>query len=154
MKCYKEVSASLNWNLDPLSSNLKKFSYFDGNCIKIDSILLGLIKPSMPACVLRCSSHVRLFATLWAVGCGLRAAGLLCPWDLPGKNTWVGCRAFLQGIFPMQKSNPHLLCLLDCRQVLYPPSHLGSPNQVYWTSFNVFLTALSRHVNIIFSTEQ
>ena len=28
--------------------------------------------------------------------------------------------------------------------VLYPLSHLGRPNQVYWTSFNVFLAALSR----------
>ena len=25
---------------------------------------------------------------------------LLCPWDCPGKNTGVGCRALLQGIFP------------------------------------------------------
>ena len=32
--------------------------------------------------------------------------------DSPGKNTGVGCRAPLQGIFPSQGSNPHLLCLL------------------------------------------
>ena len=34
---------------------------------------------------------------------------LLCPWDSPGKNTGVGCHALLQGIFPTQGSNSHLL---------------------------------------------
>ena len=37
---------------------------------------------------------------------------LLCPWDSPGRNTGVGCHTLLQGIFPTQGSNPHLLCLL------------------------------------------
>ena len=32
-----------------------------------------------------------------------------CPWDFPGKNTGVGCRALLQGIFLTP----------GCRQVLY-----------------------------------
>ena len=32
--------------------------------------------------------------------------------DSPGKNTGVGCHLLLQGIFPTQGSNPHLLCLL------------------------------------------
>ena len=35
---------------------------------------------------------------------------LLCSWDSPGKNTGVGC--LLQGIFPTQGLNPHLLHLL------------------------------------------
>ena len=39
----------------------------------------------------------------------LQPATLLCPWDSPGKNTGVGCQALLQGIFPTQGSNPHLL---------------------------------------------
>ena len=43
---------------------------------------------------------------------GLQPTRLLCPWDSPGKNTGVGCHAILQGIFPTQGSNPHLLCLL------------------------------------------
>ena len=30
---------------------------------------------------------------------GLEPTRLLCPWDFPGKNTGVGCHAFLQGIF-------------------------------------------------------
>ena len=44
---------------------------------------------------------------------------LLCPWDFPGKNTGVGCLALLQGIFPTQGLNLHLLCLLHWQQVLY-----------------------------------
>ena len=36
----------------------------------------------------------------------------LCLWDSPDKNTAVGCHALLQGIFPTQGSNLHLLCLL------------------------------------------
>ena len=43
---------------------------------------------------------------------GLQPARLLCPWDSPGKNSGVGCHALLQGMFPTQGSNPHLLCLL------------------------------------------
>ena len=43
--------------------------------------------------------------------CGPSPAMLLCPRDSPGKNTGVGCRALLQGIFLTQGSNPGLLCL-------------------------------------------
>ena len=42
--------------------------------------------------------------TPWTV-----ASRLLCPWDSPGKSTGVGCHFHLQGIFPTQRSNPHLL---------------------------------------------
>ena len=34
---------------------------------------------------------------------------VVCPWDYPGRNTGVGCHFLLQGIFPTQGSNPHLL---------------------------------------------
>ena len=44
--------------------------------------------------------------------------------DSPGKNTGVGFHVLLQGIFPTQGSN---LGLLHCRQILYHPSHQGSP---------------------------
>ena len=37
---------------------------------------------------------------------------LSCPWDFPGENTGVGCHFLLQGIFPTQGLNPHLLHLL------------------------------------------
>ena len=51
-------------------------------------------------CVLNRFSCVRLFATLWTVAC----QDPLCPWNSLGKNTRVGCRALLQGIFPTQES--------------------------------------------------
>ena len=43
---------------------------------------------------------------------GLQPTRLLCPWDSPGKSTGVGCHVLLQGIFPTQGSNLHLLRLL------------------------------------------
>ena len=64
------------------------------------------------ACVPSRFSCVQLCATLGNV------ARLPCPWDSPGKNTRVGCHAFLQGIFPTQGSNPCLPCLLHGRWFL------------------------------------
>ena len=37
--------------------------------------------------------------------CGLWPTGHLCPWNFLGKNTEVGCRFLLQGIFLIQGSN-------------------------------------------------
>ena len=42
----------------------------------------------------------------------------------PGKNTGVGCHAFLQGIFLTQGSN---LGLMHCRKILYHLSHQSYP---------------------------
>ena len=39
----------------------------------------------------------------------LQPAGLLCPWDPPGKNTGVGCHFLLQGIILIQGLNLYLL---------------------------------------------
>ena len=35
-----------------------------------------------------------------------------CPWNFSSKKTGVGCHFLLQGIFPTQRLNPSLLCLL------------------------------------------
>ena len=51
-------------------------------------------------------------------------ARLLCPWGSPGKNTGVSCHFLLQGIFPIQGSNPGLP---DCRRILYQLGQQGSP---------------------------
>ena len=40
---------------------------------------------------------------------GLWPSRLFCTWNLPGKNTGLGCSFLLQGIFPTQGLNPHLL---------------------------------------------
>ena len=47
--------------------------------------------------------------------------------DSPGKNTGVGCHDLLQGIFPIQGSNPGLL---HCRRILYCLRHQGSPEDI------------------------
>ena len=49
---------------------------------------------------------------------GLYPARILCPWNSPGKNTGVGSRSLLQGIFPFPARglNPGLL---HCRQTPY-----------------------------------
>ena len=62
---------------------------------------------------------VWFFVTPWTV-----ATRLLCPCNSPGKNTGVGSRSLLQGIFPTQGLHPGLP---HCRQILYHLSHQGSP---------------------------
>ena len=63
---------------------------------------------------------------------GLQPTRLLCPWDIPGKNTGVGCHFLLWGgIFLTQGSNPGLP---HCRQRLYHLSHQGSLFRQYWLS--------------------
>ena len=41
--------------------------------------------------------------------------------DSPGKNTGVGCHFLLQGIFPNQGSNLHLICLLHWQADFFLP---------------------------------
>ena len=65
---------------------------------------------------------------------GLWPAMFLCLWNSLGKNTGVGSHSLLQRIFLTQGSNPHLLCLLHCRQILYLLSHRGSPGERTWPS--------------------
>ena len=64
------------------------------------------------------------YLTLWP--CGLEHTSLLCPWDSPHKNTGGSSQAFFQGIFPIQGSNQHLLCLLHWHVGSLPLAPLGS----------------------------
>ena len=66
----------------------------------------------------------------------LQPARLLCPQDFPGKNTGVGFHFLLQEIFPTQRLNLGLPCLLHCREIFFfltaeptgkPLSHLRPP---------------------------
>ena len=68
-------------------------------------------KHLMCACLLSRFSCVRLFATPWTV-----AHWAPLSMEFSGKNTEVGCLFLLQGIFPTQGSNTHLL---NCRQIVY-----------------------------------
>ena len=49
------------------------------------------------------------------------------PENSPGKNTGVGCHFQLQGIFPTQRLNPHLFCLMHWQGDSLPLHHLGRP---------------------------
>ena len=69
-----------------------------------------------------------LFATIWTA-----STRLLCPWDIPGKNTGVCCCALLQGIFLTQWSNLPLLRLLHCRWILYCWATGEAPNILVFT---------------------
>ena len=50
----------------------------------------------------------------------------------PGKNTGVGCHAFLQRTFPTQGLNPGLP---HCRWFLYHLNHQGSPWILEWVAY-------------------
>ena len=65
---------------------------------------------------------------------GLQPARLLCPWGSPGKSTWMGCHALLQGVFLTRGSDPRLLrcrwvsCLASGFFTTEPPAvKKGSP---------------------------
>ena len=45
------------------------------------------------------------------------------------RPTGVGRHFFLQGIFPTQGLNPHLLCLQNCKQILYQLGLSGKPSR-------------------------
>ena len=49
-------------------------------------------------------------------------------WNPPGKKAAVGCHFLLQGIFPTQGSDVHLLWLLLWQEDSLPLSHWGSPD--------------------------
>ena len=72
------------------------------------------------ACMLSHFSHVWL--------CGTPSAGLLCPWDSPGKNTRVSCHFLLQGTFPTQGWNSCFLHLLHWQVGSLPLVSTGKPS--------------------------
>ena len=76
---------------------------------------------NMTACLVL--SHVQLCYSL--------TVRLLCPWYFPGKNTAVGCRFLLQGIFPPQGLNPHLLHLLHWQAGSLPAEPSGKPDSTW-----------------------
>ena len=70
------------------------------------------IIPRLCACVLSRFSSVWLFATPWTIA----QAPLSMGFSRQEHRSGLPC---LQEIFLIQGSNPHLLCLLHCRQILY-----------------------------------
>ena len=66
--------------------------------------------------------------SLWSQGLG--PTRLLCPWNFPGKNTGVGYLFLLQGSFPTQGSNSHLLCILLWKANFLPLVLPGKPKRL------------------------
>ena len=99
--------------------------------------LQGLL--TFPLCSV--CSVAQLFPTLCnPMDCILPGSSVM---DFPGKNTGVVCHFLRQGIFPTQGSNLHLLCLLDCRQILYSLSHWGSPLLFHKRCYSVTQSCLA-----------
>ena len=72
--------------------------------------------------------------------------------DSPDKNDGVGCHALLQGIFPIQGSNPDVP---HCRWILYHLRHQGSPGAEWypamWPLISISTCAFKNHYgNIIY----
>ena len=86
------------------------------------------------ACMLSHFSCVWLFATQWTIG----PPRLLCPYDYLWKNTGVGCQLLLQGIFPIQRSNPCSSIASDSLSL----NHLGSPYIYMYLFFFGFFSHL------------
>ena len=87
------------------------------------------VMPVAWACVCAVCS-VQLSVTLWTVA---RQGPLFM--GFPSKNTGVGYYFLLQGIFPTQGSNPHVLQLLHCRRILY--CWTNNISKVYYFHFEV-----------------
>ena len=71
---------------------------------------------------------------------------LPCPWDFPSKNTGVGCHSLLQEIFSSQGLDPHLLCLLYLRQILYHWAS-GTPWRPFLNYVKITFEKRSNHVS-------
>ena len=67
---------------------------------------------------------------LWLILCDpmdCSLSGVSVHGDSPGKNAGVGCHFLLQGIFPIQGSNPRLLSLLYWQAGSLPLTPPGNP---------------------------
>ena len=83
---------------------------------------VGLFGRWLLVFLLSCFSLIQLFATRWTVACQTPL-----PRGFPGKNSGAGCHILLQGIFPTQGSNTHLL---HCKAYSLLLSHRDSPSKM------------------------
>ena len=71
-------------------------------------------------------------ASLSVVSDSLWCQGIYSPWNSPGQNTGVGSLSPLQGIVPIQGSNPGVP---HCRRILYQLSQKGSSRILEWVAY-------------------
>ena len=95
------------WYLQ-LPTRLTRFLYRESVADNISIQEMNVTRPARMRPTTRMLSHfnhIRLFVTPH----GLQAARLLSPWDSPGQDTGVDCHTLHQGIFWIQRLNPHLM---------------------------------------------
>ena len=82
-------------------------------------------------------SRVQLSVPPWTVWSLHDSQGIFCPWNFPSKNAGVGCHFLLQGVFPTQRLNLHLLHWQEDSLPLVPP---GKPQNLLPRYVNLLLT--------------
>ena len=78
--------------------------------------------------------------------------GYSCPWNSPGKNSEVGCHFLLQGIFPTQGLQPHILNLLHWQVsslLLSPPTLSGKRKKFISVIFIFFPPSLIPKLHVM-----
>ena len=84
-----------------------------------------------------CFSHVWLYATPWTV-----AHQATLSTGFSRQDTGVGCHFLLQGLLPMQGSNPHLLRLLHWQVSSLPQVPPGKPYEVFIVYLTFWISCL------------
>ena len=104
---------------------------------------LGSLPLALPVCA-QSLGHVRLCDP---VDCGPPGSSVHV--DSPGKNTGWGCHILLQGIIPIQGSNPGLP---HCRWILYHLSHQGNTTrEAQFMIYRGLILRLLKHSEILSS---
>ena len=120
------TAVSVNWRCSKPSLRYDDRNSFPGPASKRGSQRDGIKDEGLESwekvcvfCVLVAQS-CHLFEILWT---GAHQTPLSM--EFPGKNTWVGCHAFLQGIFLTQGSNPGILHWQVDSLLFEPPGKPG-----------------------------
>ena len=87
-------------------------------------------------------SHVRLFATPWTVACQVPLSMEFFSQSLAGED----CHFLLQGIFPIQRSKPHLLSFLKWKVDSLPLAPPGKP--LGWSCINIKMLSLDLLIHL------
>ena len=122
--CFRKMvflAVSLSWRADKVPGPLHARYVICALCVRVCA-------KSLQTCLTPCSP----------VDCS--SPGSSVHGDSPGKNTGVGCRALLQGIFLTQGLNLHLLDLLHWQVGSLPGMPLGK--HLFMLYFNLYTSAL------------
>ena len=105
-------------------TQLNNFHYEHSFLVQVMILSIGHSCTISRLCVcVQMLSHVQLFVTSWNI-----AYQASLSMGFSRREYWSGLPFPPPGIFLIQGSNLHLLCLLHCRRVLYLLSHWKSPS--------------------------